>query len=231
MAGKIKINNIEEFFHDNKEYELIEIKDRKVTYKHIECGTICCKPNNEFKRSPRCNNKECVRKFIKEENIRKYGKENVLQIESVKEKSRKTCLKKYGVEYSSQRNNFSEIRKQNCLEKYEVDNPMKLNITKLKMNNTKLKRYYPIEKINNLKNIEPFFSKKEFTGLGKNNKWKCQICENIFEDSFKNNHIPICPICFPTKRGTSIAENAIKNIMIFNKIEFNDNKRFYDNNK
>lgn len=80
---------------------------------------------------------------LKNNNLEKYGVENVFQLESVKEKSKQTNIEKYGVENVSQSKEISEKikesisnldkelinekRKNTSLEKWGVDNISKLN--------------------------------------------------------------------------------------------------------
>ena len=52
----------------------------------------------------------------------KYGCDNVFQNENIKSKSKQTCLEKYGVENYTQTEEYIEKSKNTCIKKYGVDN-------------------------------------------------------------------------------------------------------------
>ena len=61
--------------------------------------------------------------FIKQKQtmIEKYGEENPLKVEKIKNKMKNTCLEKYGTEYASQSQEFKDKIKNTCLEKYGTE--------------------------------------------------------------------------------------------------------------
>jgi len=70
-----------------------------------KCGTIKEMKYQTFVRITKdgtedyyCNNKECINEKRILSLNKKYGVDNVFQLESVKDKSKETCLEKYDVE-------------------------------------------------------------------------------------------------------------------------------------
>lgn len=73
--------------------------------------------------------------------INRYGVEHPTKLESIKEKTKKTCLEKYGIEYASQtEENKNKVKKTN-LENYGVEYQISSNATKNKIKNTLLCKY------------------------------------------------------------------------------------------
>ena len=72
---------------------------------------------------------------------KKYGVENVSQLESVKKKKEETALKNYGVKNPLQSREVQEKLKQTCLEKYGVSNPRQAEEIKRKAEQTCLQKY------------------------------------------------------------------------------------------
>ena len=70
-----------------------------------------------------------------------YGVKNPFQLESVKEKIKKTNMERYGVEYVQQSDFIKQKFKTTCNNKYGVDNPAKTKQAKDKMKNTCMERY------------------------------------------------------------------------------------------
>lgn len=64
--------------------------------------------------------------------FKKYGVENPLQSDEIKQKSKQTCLKRYGVEYVLQDKNIRKRIQNTCLEKYGVITPGKAEEVKEK---------------------------------------------------------------------------------------------------
>lgn len=109
-----------------------------------------------------CN--ECKNIKTKESNLKKYGVENISQLESVKEKKKETCLEHYGVESPLQSKEVlkklqntcvekygshcsfmnQEVRetfKKNMMDKYGVEHPLQLDSVKDKYKNTIRDKY------------------------------------------------------------------------------------------
>lgn len=76
------------------------------------------------------HNKEIIEnriQSVKNTCIEKYGVDNPLKNDMVKNKIKQTLINKYGVEYSGQIEEAKEKRKKTCLEKYGVENPVVLS--------------------------------------------------------------------------------------------------------
>jgi len=151
-----------------------------------------------------------IKQKTKQTCIEKYGVEHPSQVEKFKEKSKQTCLKKYDVEYVLQNEKLKEKIRKICLEKYGVDNPLKSNVIKDRMKKTqKINFYKKLLNSDRLKDlVTPLFQKKDYIGSSGYNKypWKCNKCNNEFEDNLDNGKIPRCLKCYPYLAGTSKGE-------------------------
>ena len=84
---------------------------------------------------------DSVKNKIKNNNIKKYGVVNVFQIDEVKKKIKETCLEKYGVENPNKSFYIREKTKKTCLEKYGVENPLQNEDILKKSKETCLEKY------------------------------------------------------------------------------------------
>ncbi len=84
---------------------------------------------------------EGIKEKIKQTNLKKYGCENPQQNKQIREKTKQTNLKKYGVEYPIQSNEIKEKIKNTMLSTYNCINPMQVDIFKEKAIETNLKKY------------------------------------------------------------------------------------------
>ena len=161
-----------------------------------KCGKFCCK--------------NCKGIKIKESNSKKYGVENVSQLESIKEKKKETllehygvenplqskeilekvqntCMKKYGVHCSFMNQEVRNTFKQNMMNKYGVDHPWKVVTIKEKVNNTILERYG----VNNISCSNEIKEKKRQISLEKyGTEYTLQskkVREKITKTLYKNN--------------------------------------------
>ena len=73
--------------------------------------------------------------------VKKYGVENISQLDTIKNKKIDTCLRNHGVENPSQSDIVKEKRKITVFERYEVEHPSQSDIIKQKMKNTTFERY------------------------------------------------------------------------------------------
>lgn len=89
--------------------------------------------------------KDCCKKHsslkTKESNLKKYGVENVFQLEEINLKKKETNIEKYGCEYASSSKEIREKVKKTCLDKYGVDNVSKSKEVVDKILNTHTERY------------------------------------------------------------------------------------------
>jgi hypothetical protein len=157
---KIKVNNCEIKFLKEKGYlnfkandEIyIKIKDlkknssRKMNCKCELCGSLNYIPyqkyNSNKKRGGIYSCKKCNNYQLKKTCLKKYGVDNPLKVEKIKEKIKKTCLKKYGVENINKLNSIKDLKIITFLKKYGVSHPMKNEEIKEKCNNARIKSSY-----------------------------------------------------------------------------------------
>jgi len=88
-----------------------------------------------------CCSIKCSQIKTKKTCMKKYGVENCLQNQEIKDKSKATNLKKYGVEYSFQSKEFKEKAKQTIKNKYGVDHYSKTDEFKNNMKKLNLEKY------------------------------------------------------------------------------------------
>jgi hypothetical protein len=157
---------------------------------------------------------------IKATNIQKYGTENPLSSDVVKEKVKETNLTKYGVENCFSSAAIRNKAKDTMIEKYGVDNPAKSIHSIEKRKNTMEERYgvhnifqnkdfitqLTLKKrekfFNDLhqrinKVAHPLFKLDDYEGIEKLYPWRCETCKTVFEDTLYAGKIPRCPICNP----------------------------------
>lgn len=94
---------------------------------------------------PYCENKECLRAFVRKKGdetmLKRYGVKNASQIESVKKKKVETCLRNYGVRYPQQSSKIrAKLRVQNTA-KYGVPNVSQVAEVQERRNKTFLKKF------------------------------------------------------------------------------------------
>ena len=116
----------------------------------------------------------------KQNNLEKYGVENVFQLEEVKQKSKKTIINKYGVDNVSKSPIIKKKKEETSLDKYGETNPLKSSIIKEKIKNTVINRYG----VDNVSKIKEVQDKKEETSLG-NNGHKFIFDDPSFYDNLK----------------------------------------------
>ena len=102
--------------------------------------------------SNKCKYSDKAREFIlyktRQTNLKRYGVENPMQCNKIKEKSKQTNLERYGVENPMQLNFYKEKLKHTMLEKYGVENSQQSKEVRDKVKQTCLDRYgctYPLQ--------------------------------------------------------------------------------------
>lgn len=88
-----------------------------------------------------CSVLNCMQLKMIKTNLEKYGTENPMQNEKIKEKTKNTNLKNYGVEYTLQVKEFREKGKITSLEKYGTEIPSQSQQVKDKAKNTCVEKY------------------------------------------------------------------------------------------
>lgn len=94
---------------------------------HNEFGDVC--------------SKKCGAQKLKNVCESKYGVDNPMKVEAIKQKSQETCLEKYGVTNINLLPQTADKKRQTFLSKYGVDNPMKCPEIKQKAIDTNMKKY------------------------------------------------------------------------------------------
>jgi endogenous inhibitor of DNA gyrase (YacG/DUF329 family) len=157
------------------------------------------------------------KEYIKNSIYNKYKVTNSILIPGVTDKIKNTNLIRYGKEYSTQNSEIVLKRSQTNIKKY--GNICSLHGTEIdkKVQKTKRDNYWNLllnsKRLDTI--IEPMFDITQYNGnLDSNNqvkyyKWKCKVCETVFEDYLANGKIPRCPKCYPSEiRGTMEKEVA-----------------------
>ena len=118
----------------------------KVSIKCDYCGDVFKSEYRKYLRSIKiintnsCKKYDCVNSKTKGSNIKKYGVENVMQLDSSKRKAKKTNLDRYGTENPNDLELVKNKIKETNLERHG-DHPMRLNRFKSKIKETNLERY------------------------------------------------------------------------------------------
>jgi hypothetical protein len=116
-------------------------------------------------------------------NLYKYGVENVFQLDHIKEKSKKTLIDKYGVEYPMMCEEIKEKSRKTNYERYGVEHPMMLDLIKKKAFDNSVKKYgeyhSKVESIKN-KNRETSMSKYGVDNFVKSEEYRKNFI--IFND-------------------------------------------------
>lgn len=110
-----------------------------------ECSYANCSKKVIITKEGIVSNGCCYQHAVKATNLEKYGVENSLNIEGVREKIKQTNLEKYGVENAAQSNLIQKKFESTMLKKYGVKNIMKnkkfSTVQQTKMKKTMLKKY------------------------------------------------------------------------------------------
>lgn len=168
--NKIPVNIIEYLntqFIDKSDMDIIDkllciLNDTNDVPRCPICGKPCKRDSYKYHKS--CGNSKCIYGLKKQSMIKKYGVANPFQLESVKEKIKKTNIERYGVDNPAKSQKVwdkikatnlerygtemalasdyvKEKRKETVLEKYGVDNVGKCEVIKEKRKETCLKKY------------------------------------------------------------------------------------------
>mgnify|MGYP003571250476 CR=1 FL=1 len=188
----------------------------------INNGIYCsktCKWND-----PDWKNK-CANKTISEETklkakqtcLKKYGVENISQLESTKERKRHTVLKHFGVEHPMQSKEILNKSKQTLLTKYGVEHISQVQSIK---DRKKRKQYIlNFKKLSKYSDyVLPNFTVEDYLKNGINNQsWICVKCGKTFVQKYMHStgHIyelsccPRCLDCYPFVSGYSYKEKEV----------------------
>jgi hypothetical protein len=182
---------------------------------------------------------------IKESNLKReqtcfnlYGTNNISQLCATKDKVENTFKEHYGDWYL----NTPEC-KQAFSDKYGVDNPLRSSEILQRVQDTNMQRYGAItpaknedvkkqisltkvhtmyDKLLQLSDVVPLFTREEYTGQYKIYHWKCVHCSTVFTSRYTVNVHESCPKCYPI---TITDEINIKNVLAAYNIPILVNKR------
>ena len=95
--------------------------------------TYCCS---------KCHNSDPnMGEIVRNAFLKKYGVDNIFQLDETKDKIRQTMLEHHGVEHALQSKEIKKRQEQTCLDRYGVENPAELKEFQEKAFNTKLSIY------------------------------------------------------------------------------------------
>lgn len=192
-----------------------EVGNRK-KHKFIENDFKCkkCKLSNLDRSSYKSPKRDS--KFYKEIS-NKRTEESFLKAKETREK---TILEKYGTDNIMKVQSVKDSFKKNFEEKYGVSSPLKLQRTR--QENKRYKFNKMIERIEKI-GITPVFSFEDY--VGKQNdleyKWHCKNCNTEFYDMlYHGKEIPRCPKCNPILISDSNGEKELREFV--NGIKYKD---------
>lgn len=161
---------------------------------------------------------DCNRLKYKENCVNKYGVDNTFQLESVKDKIKKTNLSRYGTEYHTKSEEFKSKIKEIVFNKYGVENVSQLEDVKNKVKETNLVKFGSefIFNSDNFRSSNKIDSDENHVSyLGKSiHLFKCDK-DHDFEISNSNYYgrlrynTPLCTICDPIGENRSIKEKHL----------------------
>lgn len=103
------------------------------------CGKPCKRDGYKYHKS--CGNSKCIYGLKMQSMIKKYGVANPFQLESVKEKIKKTNIERYGVDNPAKSQKVRDKIKATNLEKYGTEYVMSNDSIKEKVRQTCIKKY------------------------------------------------------------------------------------------
>ena len=173
--------------------------------------------------------------------IVRYGVDNPMKNESIKNTLKESIFDKYGVDHYSKTNEYKEKYKSSCIDKYGVDNVSKSEDIKKIISNIKFKSSNSIEKYRDIlsdeyeileyQKIDKIEHTRVLEGIGSNRNFRLyhNICESEFEiyigtisDRIRNKNI-ICLKCNPIDKLQSSGELELKKFIIDNGFKIVEN--------
>lgn len=149
----LNIDTYRELGYDCNLHDVITVKiehlaknsNKKVDVICEVCGEIRSVKYQDYNKGKRNHGMYVCSKcaYIKNEmtNLEKYGVKHAMQVEDIREKSKRTCMEKYGAENISQTTYFEDKYKSVMNEKYGVDNYFQSHEFQDKRKDTCLERY------------------------------------------------------------------------------------------
>ena len=162
----------------------------------------------------------------KKTSVEKYGVDNPMKSDSVKEILKNSLLEKYGVDHYSKTDDYKEKYKITCLEKYGVDNASKSDVVKKLISELKFKELNSIDKFRNIISNEyeiiSYSNNRVFSMNHKRCGLDFEIFIGTFNDRNRNGNI-ICTKCNKVEPMSSGREIELQNFLTDNDIEFVSN--------
>jgi len=162
----------------------------------------------------------------KSTNIEKYGVDNPMKSDVVKNILKESVLKKYGVEHYSKTEEYKNKYKKTCLHKYGVDNVSKSEEIKKQISEIKFKQLNSIEKFRS--SLSDEYEVLDYT-IDRNFKIFHKVCSSEFtifigtlNDRTRNNNI-ICTNCNPVDQLVSGREIELSQFLKECGVEFISN--------
>lgn len=145
--NKIPVNIIEYLntqFIDKSDMDIIDkllciLNDTNDVPRCPICGKPCKRDGYKYHKS--CGNSKCIYGLKMQSMIKKYGVANPFQLESVKEKIKKTNIERYGVDNPAKSQKIWDKIKATNLEKYGTEYVMSNDSIKEKVRQTCIKKY------------------------------------------------------------------------------------------
>lgn len=147
-AHNITSKKYYDLFYKNTNDGTCKICNKNTRYKSLikgyntYCSDICSskdpKKNNRISKT--VSSKDCQSQ-TKNTNLKKYGREYVLQLSDTKQKSKNTNLKRYGTIYPLQSDIIKKKLKNACICKYGCENVGQNENVKKKIKSTCIKKY------------------------------------------------------------------------------------------
>jgi hypothetical protein len=236
----IKINNRYIDFYKSKGYDVkggtfhkIKIEDLSLSSHYlvkVKCDK--CGDEKEIKYYNYITNIEknkiyicnkCKGEIIKNSNLLKYGVKSTLELDSVKEKCKKTMIEKYGVEHFSKSDDFKNL----SIKKYGVKSTLELDWVKEKCKKTMIEKYgvYHYSKCKNfIKKVNDKCNEKYgVEHYSKTSKFKEQIRLSVLNRIINKNDFEILNYenNFITAKCEKNHEYVIHRHILKNRIKYN----------
>lgn len=156
---------------------------------------------------------ESVKRKIEDSNLDKYGTIKPSQSDIIKIRVKGTVREKYGCDNVFQNETIKDKIYSTNIEKYGSKTP--INSPELKAKSMSKNRILMWEKLklNHKLNltVTMLSEQSEYINTHRSNKYKfrCNTCEDIFEDHIDGGHIPRCLKCKPYIKGFSLMEKEV----------------------
>jgi len=141
-------------------------RKRQINKPRHYCSRACmfkCSVHNKNRIDGIKKSSPEAQKKLKTTLMKKYGVENIFQLEAVKNKTKNTLIEKYGVENVSSLEKIKEKKRTTCLENYGVEYPLQSKELKEKQETTMLDKYGVKHSMHN----EDLASKAMLNGAGR----------------------------------------------------------------